>query len=391
MAILDGSRFLAAVAVMLFHFTSRDHPSWGESPSETFPLLSGFTAAGAFGVDLFFIISGFVILMTAWGRDMPSYVTSRITRLFPAYWAGVLLTGFLLIVLWPGRKALDLTDVGVNLTMLQTAFEIQHVDGVYWTLWVELRFYVLLGILLLIGITGARVLAFASMWPVAGALAYTAEADLLANLLIWNYAPLFAGGMALFVLTRDRRSVLAWLVLAQNVILSIAWSGLQTQALIERNSGHAISTVACAAIVITCFGLVMVGTLTRLRHLRTAWLTTAGLLTYPLYLLHEYWGWWIIDMLHDTLPRYVVLAISMAVALALAWAVHLLVEKPLAPRLKRGLIEGFARLRAMDGAPADNLTRGATRSGHPGERDGASERGGAENPAFSAVTSPKAG
>lgn len=350
MGVLDGLRFLAALAVMMYHFTARSHTSWGAEPVDVFPGLSDLTAWGAFGVDLFFVISGFVILMTAWGRDVRSYATSRVTRLFPAYWAGVLLTGFLLIVLWPGQKELNATDVGVNLTMLQTAFGYPHVDGVYWTLWVELRFYILMGILLVIGLTGSRVLAFAALWPALGAMAHSANVDLVAELLVWNYAPLFAGGMALFVLTRDPRSVIAWLVLLQNVILGAAWSGGHSRGIITRGSGIELSEPLCALIIVGCFTVVSLATLTPLRHIAAGWLTTAGLLTYPVYLLHEYWGWWFIDVLNDSLPRYVVLAIAMVAVIAMAWAVHRFVERPHAPRLKRGLNQAFTALSAMDAA-----------------------------------------
>jgi peptidoglycan/LPS O-acetylase OafA/YrhL len=350
MGVLDGLRFLAALSVMMYHFTARTHTSWGDEPLAVFPGLSDLTVWGAYGVDLFFIISGFVILMTAWGRYVRSFATSRITRLFPAYWAGVLLTGVLLIVLWPGHKDIDATDVGVNLTMLQTAFGYPHVDGVYWTLWAELRFYVLVGILLVVGLTGARVLAFAALWPALGAMAHSADVDLLAELLVWNYAPLFAGGMAMFVLTRDPRSVLAWLVLLQNVVLGAAWSGLHSRGIIGRGSGMELPELWCALIIVACFTVVGLATLTPLRRVAAGWLTTAGLLTYPLYLLHEYWGWWFIDVLNDALPRYVVLAIAMAAVIVMAWLVHRFVERPLAPRLKRGLNQAFTALSAMDAA-----------------------------------------
>ncbi|GAB2467030.1 acyltransferase [Promicromonospora xylanilytica] len=352
MGLLDGMRFLAAAAVMLFHYTALGNPSWDRPPADVFPSLSAWTSLGAFGVDLFFVVSGFVILLTAWGRDVRSYAISRITRLYPAYWTAVLLTGFLLLVLWPDRREnLDLSTVGMNLTMFQSAFGVPHVDGVYWTLWVELRFYVLVGVLLVIGLTGARVLAFAALWPALAAMAHTAELDLLADLLIWNYAPLFAGGMALFLLTKDRRSLLAWLVLAENVVLGAVWSGRETAGIVIANTDREVPGAVSAMIVVGCFAAVALVTLTRLRHVSAAWLTTAGALTYPLYLVHEYWGWWVIHQLSGTLPRYVVLGIAVAVVLAMAWLIMRFVEKPLAPVLKDGLRRAFQRLEILDPPP----------------------------------------
>jgi peptidoglycan/LPS O-acetylase OafA/YrhL len=382
MGVLDGLRFLAAAAVMLFHYTALGNPSWGERPSDVFPGLSTLTSFGAFGVDLFFVISGFVILLTAWGRDVRSYAISRITRLYPAYWAGVLLTAFLLLVLWPDRRDdVELTSVGMNLTMLQSAFGVPHVDGVYWTLWVELRFYVLVGILLVVGLTGARVLAFAALWPAAAAMAHNAELDLVATLLIWDYAPLFAGGMALFLLTKDRRSLLAWLVLAENVVLGAAWSGRETAGIIVANADRAVPDAVSAGLVVACFAAVALATLTRLRHVSAAWLTTAGALTYPLYLVHEYWGWWVIHLLHDSLPRYVVLGIAVAVVLVMAWLIQRFVEKPLAPALRNGLRRAFQRLEELDPPARGSAREPVVREKDPAVAVAAPEPAAAREPA----------
>lgn len=354
MAVLDAVRLFAALAVVLYHFTARAHDPWraGTVSSDIFPDLSNFTVFGQFGVDLFFIISGFVILMSAWGRDVPSYVTSRVTRLFPGYWAAVLLTAALLIFIWsPADKHVDFTDVAVNLTMVQEAFDVPMVDGVYWTLWFELRFYVLIAILMLFGLTGARVLAFAAIWPTAAVLADAAGAGLVSNVLIAEYAPMFAGGMALYMVARDKRNLLAWLVLAQNVALGAGWASLNTRDRLMEWTTFEPPVMWCVLASLACFVLVAVVTLTPVSRITGRWFTTAGLLTYPLYLIHQYWGFAVIRLLSDDLPRYAVLAIAVAFSLAFAWLIHRFVERPLAPLLKRGLKSAFASLAHQDGRP----------------------------------------
>jgi peptidoglycan/LPS O-acetylase OafA/YrhL len=354
MAVLDAVRLFAAIVVVLYHFTARAHDPWQEGTvsSEFFPDLSDFTVFGQFGVDLFFIISGFVILMSAWGRDVTSFTTSRISRLFPGYWAAVLLTAGLLMFVWaPTGKQVELTDVGVNLTMVQTAFSVPMVDGVYWTLWFELRFYVLIGILMLFGLTGTRVLAFAAIWPTAAVLAEAAGAGLLSDLLIAEYAPMFAGGMAIYMVARDKRNLLAWLVLLQNVALGAGWASLNTRERLMEWTAFEPPVIWCVLASLACFVLVALVTLTPVSRITGSWLTTAGLLTYPLYLIHQYWGFAIIRLLQDDLPRYAVLAIAVGASIVLAWLIHRLVERPLSPLLKRGLKRSFESLAHEDGRP----------------------------------------
>src|SRR5690606_37147509 len=131
--------------------------------------LSDVTRYGYAGVHLFFVISGFVILMSMWGRSVPQFVASRISRLYPAFWAAVLLTATLRW-LWPTFASPRAPDVVANLTMVHEPLGFPSIDGVYWTLWVEMQFYLLMLGLLAWGITVRRVLALATVVPLVGTL-----------------------------------------------------------------------------------------------------------------------------------------------------------------------------------------------------------------------------
>jgi peptidoglycan/LPS O-acetylase OafA/YrhL len=69
------------------------------------------------------------------------------------------------------------------------------------------------------------------------------------------------------------------------------------------------------------------------------WLTTAGALTYPFYLVHEHLGWFVIRVLHRGwgLPPWPTLAVTVLAMLGLAWLIHRFVETPFGPKLKRAL------------------------------------------------------
>ena len=106
---IDGIRLLAALMVTVHHDagTWRDNQlgnrGSGRPASEVFPHLFPIASysAAVIGVQFFFVISGFVICMSCWGRLPRDFFVSRVIRLYPAYWFGVLSTTFLVLTLWP--------------------------------------------------------------------------------------------------------------------------------------------------------------------------------------------------------------------------------------------------------------------------------------------------
>jgi len=85
---LDLLRFMAAFSVVMFHYSFRGAAG---KPGNTFTTfnyapLAGAARYGYLGVNLFFLISGFVILMSANGSSPRRFFISRFVRLYPAYW-----------------------------------------------------------------------------------------------------------------------------------------------------------------------------------------------------------------------------------------------------------------------------------------------------------------
>ena len=344
---LDGLRFLAAMAVLAYHYFAVNHEAWGERTTDSFPNLQPVLAYGSFGVQLFFVISGFVILLSAWGRDVRAFTASRVGRLFPAYWLSIALVLVLLLAVAPGSKDVGLSDTAANLTMVQRAFGVHDLEPVYWTLWAELRFYVLIGVLLALGMTRNRLIAFAAVWPVVASIAVRSGNETLATVLVGSDAPLFAGGMILYLLLRERRSVVLWLVLALNVALAGLMSGRSQSLRIEGSTTLSVEPQSYWLAILACFALVVAVTLTPLSRLSWKWLTVAGALTYPLYLLHSSWGQWLITKLHPHLPTAMTFAVVTAVMLLAAYLAHRFVERPLGPRLKRAVARDLGRLGAL--------------------------------------------
>jgi peptidoglycan/LPS O-acetylase OafA/YrhL len=340
LAVLDGLRLCAALAVVAYHYTGFENGvrrSWGGNGPDTFGPVNAVTSYGWLGVELFFLISGFVICMSCWGKDIGGFFRSRVTRLFPAYWAAVLLTTGVVTLFSTQYRRVPLTDLMVNLTMLQEPLGAPAVDGVYWTLWVEACFYLLFALVVWRGVTRQRVLAFCYVWLVVAVLAAKAEFPLLTAIAQPSFAPYFIAGIALYLIHRFGSDLKVWALVG--VCFALATRHVHDLAVyVGREDLHRPLSPAPAVLAVAAFFAVLSAiALGWLSEIQWRWLTTAGLLTYPLYLIHEINGWVLIRALHTHLPRYLTLALVTAVMLVGAWLLHRLVERPVAGLLRRSL------------------------------------------------------
>lgn len=148
---LDAMRGVAALMVVFFHFTVDREQSQ-----------SGFKL-GITGVDLFFIISGFVIFLTVSNtKHWLDFLVSRFSRLYPAYWTAVSLTALSMGVMnyFSGESSGNLVyETLGNLTMFNYYMKIPNLDGSYWTLIIEMQFYILILVIFRMKILDKIVLA----------------------------------------------------------------------------------------------------------------------------------------------------------------------------------------------------------------------------------------
>lgn len=93
---------------------------------------------GAAGVDLFFVISGFVIASVSAGRSASEFLVDRASRIFPLYWIALLCWG----ILSYASVSLDLTQLPIDVLLLPMLFaDAQPLLFLSWTLAFELLFY----------------------------------------------------------------------------------------------------------------------------------------------------------------------------------------------------------------------------------------------------------
>ena len=340
-ALLDFSRFIAALAVVGYHFTVYPYDwGWGRPPVEVFGALTKITGYGYLGVYLFFIISGFVITMSVRGRSVGAFVASRVARLLPAYWVVVVLSAAVFVPLLTGRLGFaEIRVAVVNMTMLQVPFGVPHVDGVYWTLWVELCFYIIVGVLMLTGVTYGKLLAMTLLWPLAAVL--LAEGDgILVELFQPAFAPLFAGGIGIYLIHAYGHSLTHWFAVGVNAILSANLAS-QSVAPVRASVDADLSSAVAFALVIGCFALVACAVLTPLHGLTGRVGVALGRLTYPLYLVHVFPGLLVISWTHEALGAWPSLILAVSVATGLALLINRFVEqrvsRPLRTRLESEL------------------------------------------------------
>ncbi|MFE6867780.1 acyltransferase family protein [Kitasatospora sp. NPDC057692] len=357
---LDGMRLLAALSVVCFHWAAYVDVSgvWeGVTPREALPRLNQVAAYGWLGVELFFVISGFVICMSCWGKRPGEFFVSRVVRLYPGYWVAVLLTGSVLLAFGEyartfAARGLHVDTVVANLTMLQEPLGMRHVDGVYWTLWVETRFYLLFALVVATGLTYRRVVAFCGIWTILAVLAPQGGIPLLSTFAMPDEAPFFIAGVGMFLMHRFGRDPLLWGIVGLSWILALSRLRHLREVYVEV-LGHGLSWYAMAAGVTAAFALVLGAALGLFDRVRWKGLTVAGALTYPLYLIHQEVGWTVIHVLRlHRVGVAAALGTALVLMLLTAWTVHRVVERPVSALLKNALDRSMATLRRASDEPA---------------------------------------
>jgi peptidoglycan/LPS O-acetylase OafA/YrhL len=154
---LDFIRGLAALSVVVQHAGESLWPSFAHFSRESFNV-------GKFGVLMFFLTSGFVIPFTMErGRSLGRFWINRFFRLYPLYWTSLIVAIVLAAVglyTWPTSNFSHHLGLylAANATMCQEAFRVPHAVSLYYTLSLELFFYVFFSILFLFDVHRKSVL-----------------------------------------------------------------------------------------------------------------------------------------------------------------------------------------------------------------------------------------
>lgn len=359
---LDGLRAVAALAVMVEHLFG---DLLRQAPFATGPMSALARSVvenlslGRFGVVLFFLISGFVVPFSIQGeRPLRHFAISRLFRLYPALWLA------LAVLTLTARLAGDAppaATVLANMTMAPPLFGQPWLSPIYWTLFVELAFYLLAALLFAAGrlrrigaLLGLGLgLIAATVLPVQ--LRLHGLAELPVQYLGLHLSFLFLGLLLrLWLVERRPGARLSALVLALAQLATVV--GVSSFSLARGDHFIMEGLKPVLGAYLAAFALFLAAL--RLERPRSVLLARIGLISYAMYLFHGP----VNAAVYRALPLtgqfgdLATMLTCIGLTLALSWLVYRVVERPMIRLGRRVAAEDRPRAAgAVDtdpGAPA---------------------------------------
>lgn len=369
---LDALRVFSALAVVAFHlvfwfrYAAPVHPGFGGFPVD-YEGLAPAAWSGWVGVEIFFVLSGFVISASARNATPAGFLKGRLLRLLPGVWicSTVTLAVLLLFAFGP-------YDAGTVLHRWLRSVTLAPVepwlDPAMWTLGVELAFYGAVLILLRAGgfaavRTGVVVIGLlsAAFWILNLGLALGAVPALpdllsartapatqrLQELLLLRHGCFFGLGTLIWLGCVGGRFGPALLGLAVPCLLGCFVEILAMAASVAAFVPGPVSWTTPALIWGMAVASIPACVLFNRRLIRLAGavasaIRQAGLATFPLYLLHQIVGYTLLQGLKGLMPDAAILALVLLGVGALSVVISLRLE----PWLRAGLAAGLQRIPA---------------------------------------------
>lgn len=338
---IDLLRFLAAISVVLYHYFFRTPDLLDDSSLNN--IIGPYVKYGYLGVDVFFIISGFVIFMSLKGRNSRDFFKSRVLRLTPSYTLAVILTFPVIYYAGPNIFGVEIRDflinlTSINLTPLNIFFNARHVDEPYWTLAVEIIFYILVWFILFFkGIDRYKI--FLTLWLAASimnSLFLNSHVHMILKyLLITHYAGYFIAGAVFFDIYKNGKIKL-WhgLMIALSLFISIK-NALDRSLEFSLQIGEHFNPYFIAAVIISAYLYFYLLSTKRTGKFEWPIWAKLGSLTYPLYLIHDGIGRTIIYYTQSAFGAVLSMTIACAVTLALSFFIVKIWEKPATSSLRK--------------------------------------------------------
>jgi exopolysaccharide production protein ExoZ len=341
---IDIIRFLAALSVVGFHLGYLNDVA-------DFKAIWPVTWFGWIGVEVFFVISGFVIANSASDSSPMRFLKGRALRLYPAAWCCATLTLIVVAAITDEPFVELLPSYLRSLALIPKG---PWIDDVYWTLAVEIGFYTLIFGLLCAGMF-SRISRIAMALTIFSSLCLTVLAavhwhlvessglaDLIdhSNVLLARHGCFFALGTWLWI--SSTRPLKAWerISVAVSIIACIGeilLRGLDFLPFQVENKIWLVAPVSVWATAVCCIYVFSRPSEAKPIHDGMAKrLRTIGLMTYPLYLVHHVVGLAVMrHLVLSDINKWFAFMSGIAATVALSWMVCKFCE----PRIRKVLAD----------------------------------------------------
>lgn len=344
---LDGVRTVAILWVALFHYAVFWAPS-GEGlallPYGDALFRIPMADVGYLGVYLFFIVSGSVIsLSLERSRDALNFALLRAIRLWPTLLICGTITFLLTTALGPEPLTRSIPEFLISLTFVPPAHigkvlgaeNLQWLDGAYWSLWTEVRFYFVAAVLFFFNRqrflrtwTGFS-LVCSAMFIVG---AYKGGVfDAVSRLLFAEHQPYFSAGIALAMLRRETTRSLASALLAISVLQAFFYVYLTSEI------GFTPSRVIGMIFVFSLASYAMLAQRSSFVVLSSRPMVLCGYASYAYYLLHQNAGLAVLEAFSSNsgLSSIFIMLLVQCSLLGLSIFLTLRIEEPLRRALRQ--------------------------------------------------------
>ena len=320
--ILDALRGIAVLSVMLFHYLTVFDNEFGYNDKPIWNFKYGF-----WGVELFFIISGFVIYYSIEkSNNIKTFIINRFIRLYPTYFICLVIT-FSLISYFnlSTYRNTTIPESIVNLTMIQGLFGIKSVDTSYWSLQIELAFYFFISIIFMMKL-GNRIVYVIYFWLLLIFIYnFLFKIPLIGLIMNLQYGMFFLTGMIFYrIKVLEENKMINHLLIFFCYILSL---------LILRKMDGVIWGVTLVYLVI------YLALFDYLNFIKNRILFFLGNISYALYLIHNNIGLLILKKLKIMgFSNSFSFILPVTVSILLAWLITLYIEKNISFKLRQLLL-----------------------------------------------------
>lgn len=294
--VIDGLRGISILLVVLFHYTYQYPNKYALGEKILFQV-----PWGGVGVNIFFVVSGLVIMKSLEASSPIRFAISRFSRLYPTYLCCVLLTSLAIYTLGEWYSAPSQAQIWANITMLQYYIGFQSIDGVYWSLRVEVAFYAILATMFFglrrrpfwLSLLVFSLIAFA--WnTVATRVEMTGLALILPKLLVFHFFHYFVIGIVCYKILFDATFVRhpGWLLLFIRVLAIVAFLDI----LLNKSLTHFLATALVFAVLIIAsrWPLSLAA-----KAMNNSIIQHLGKISYSLYLIHQVIGYIVMRALQN--------------------------------------------------------------------------------------------